>query len=220
MSSTLSTPDLDPPPRRLTPSVDISDDTVTHLSRSGRRDIKAYFADLTVEQAALLSKVLTQLPSIVRNVRREHEEQTRREMRAAFTLPARAIQDLIAEAWAHERWHEIVVKELPCIAFAEADIRCEVGPWDLRSDLLVLPHTGRSHVPLFQFDSNNAPAATWITLISVLRGENPSPSDWEILAWLLRPHPLLQNCSPLSVQPTNPQRVRQLAYSNRRERLL
>jgi hypothetical protein len=211
---------LEPPPRRLKPSVHISDDPVPSLSSSNRRVIKGYFADLTVERAALLSELLAQLPSIVRDVRKEHEEQTRREMRAAFTLPVRAIQYLTAEAWVHERWHAIVLKELSCITFAEADSRCEVGPWDVRSDLLVLAHQGRSHVPLFQFDSNNAPAASWITLVAVLRGESPTPSDWDILAWLLRPHPLLQDRSPLSVQPTNPQRVRQLAYSNRRERLL
>jgi len=218
--SSIPEPILEPPPRRLKPSVDVSDNTVPRLSGSDRRVIKAYFTDLSVEQADLLAKVLTQLPSIVKDVRKEHEEQTRREMRAAFTLPLRAIQNLTAEAWAHERWHAIVLKELPCIAFPEADSRCEVGPWDVRSDLLVLAHQGRSHVPLFQFDSNNAPAASWITLIAVLRGETPSPSDWDILAWLLRPHPLLQDRSPLSVQSANPQRVRQLAYSNRRERLL
>jgi len=209
---------INPPPRQLTASVTVSDDT--GLSRSSRRIINAYFADLTVEQTALLSRALSKIPAIVEGARKKHLEQTSREVRAAFELSVNAMNELNAQAWAHERWHEAVLKELSCISLADAEARCELGPWDARSDLLVLSHQGRSHVPAFQFDSSGAPAAAWITLIAALRGTESTPANWNILAWLLRPHPLLDNRTPLEVQATNPQRVRQLARSNTREHLL
>jgi hypothetical protein len=211
-------PDPTPPPRQLTAFVNVTDDT--EISRSSRRTISAYFAELTVEQAASLCSVLAQVPALIEEARQEHQKQMRAEMKAAFTVPLSAILTLNAQAWAHERWHEEVVNTLACISLDEAEERCDAGPWDLRLDLLVLAHQGRSYVPAFQFDSDGVPAAAWLTLIAVLRGTKSRPSDWDILAWLLRPHPLLSGGAPLDMQATNPQRVRELAYSNSREKLL
>jgi hypothetical protein len=218
MSSTSTSPALEPPPRQLTPSVKISDDAIS--TTSSRRTIKAYFSNLSIEQASILSRVLAQIPAILEGVRNKHLEQTRTAMREAFELSIDTINKLNAQAWATERWHEAVLRELSYMTLTDAAARCELGPWDARLDLLVLAHQGRSHVPAFQFDSNGAPAAAWITLIAELRRAKPIPADWDILAWLLRPHPLLNGCAPLHIQATNPQRVRQLAYANRREHLL
>jgi hypothetical protein len=216
LPSNMST--LNPPVRQLTPTVTVSDDTM--ITTSSRRTIRAYFGNLSIDQAALLSRALAMIPAILKGARSDHLKQTREAMRTAFELPIDVIKKLNAQAWAHERWHEAVVSDLSCITLADAEARCELGPWDVHSDLLVLNHCGRSHVPLFQFDSNGAPSAAWITLIAVLRGKDSIPTDWDIVAWLLRPHPLLNDRPPLDVQKTNPQRVRQLAYSNRREQLL
>lgn len=209
---------LNPPPRRLTPSVNVSADSA--VSSAHHRRIKAYFSDLSTEQATLLARVLSRVPDIMKAAMEEHLEATRREMQAAFALPFRVIQNLNEQAWVHERWHEALLKELPCITLSEATARCESGPWELRSDLLVLAHGGRSHVPGFQFDESGTPAATWITLISVLRSSESQPTDWDVLAWLLRPHPLLDKRSPMSMHQTNPQRIRLLARSASRERLV
>ena len=209
---------LDPPSRRLKPSVKVSDDTFP--DSSSRRTINAYFSDLTAEQGASISNVLAQLPTIIKDLKKEHLERTQREMRAAFTIPISVVLELNQLAWTHERWHEAVLKELPCLTLEEAIARCDAGPWDLYSDLLVLPHKGRSHIPSFQFDSSGAPSAVWITLIAELKGAKSHPEHWDILAWLLRPHPILKDCSPMSMYMKDPQRVRQLARSAKMQGLV
>ena len=209
----------EPPPRQWTPTVKLSSDA-TLPAQGSRRTVTAYFTNLTTEQAALLSKVLSDVPSVIASARQKHLQRTNSEIRAAFNLPILAIQKLNAQAWAHERWRDTVLRDLDCISLSEANVRCDRGPWDTRSDLLVLAHRGRSHVPAFQFDSIGVPSSAWITLIGALRAGESRPSDWRIVEWLLRPNPFLNDRSPMNALPVDPQRVRQLAHSAARERLL
>jgi hypothetical protein len=208
------------PARRLTPQVKIFPEESEPLSRgSNQRRVGAHFSCLTDTQAALLQEVLVELPEVLKSLKDEALMHTRQSLTHAFVLPDSVIKQYVAEAWAHEHWHELFLQQTPCISLDEADERCEHTPWDALEDLLGLAHQGSRHFPLFLFTADGPPDPWWIAVLAALRCEERS-NEWKLLAWLLRPDSLLQNRSPLEALRDDPKGVISRAkYATREEQL-
>ena len=208
------------PARRLVPRVKLFPEDPEPLSRGGdQRRVGAHFSCLTDTQAMLLKEVLAELPDVLKSLKDEALMQARQSLTKAFVLPESIIQQYVAEAWAHEHWHELFLQQTPCISLDEADERCEHTPWDALEDLLGLAHQGRRHFPLFLFTADGPPDPWWVAVLAALRCEERS-NEWKLLAWILRPHTILQIHSPLEALRNDPKRVISLAKHATREEQL
>jgi hypothetical protein len=202
---------LRPPPRRLT--LNVKTDQDQHFARNGFVSLRVHYKDLTNEQSAWVKNAMADAVTVLHALRSEGLRDAGEELAAAFAISATDLMAINASAADNERWHESVLRHLRWIDFAEAHLRCSNGPWNPRQDLLVLSHQGKLHVPSFQFNLDDGPASIWVTLIHALRTPTSAATDWDVLGWLLRPHPLLNNQPPIMMYEQMPAKVRDLAQS-------
>jgi hypothetical protein len=210
-----STPIVDvpaPPSRRLTPTVKVTLE-VGHPPRVGFTSLRAYLNNLTDAELAGLTRKLPDFVTALKELRAESLKRAGVDLLAATDLSQETLRRLNSQAADLEHWRSAVLGSLPTLNFEAAEQRCKDTPWRPRQDLLVLPHQGRLHVPLFLFDTTDKPSANWITLVTTLRTSQHRPSDWDILAWLLRPHRLLDYRAPIAEYAPSPARIRFLAQS-------
>lgn len=204
----------------MKPTVKLLDEQPEPFS-SGRdqRRLSAHFSSLTDAQADSLKDVLAALPGILKSINDEALAHARQSIKQAFALQESVVAQYIDEAWAHELWHESFLQQTPWVAMDEAIERCEHTPWDALEDLLALPHQGRRHFPRFLFTTEGTPDPWWVAVLAALRFEK-RPDEWKLLAWLLRPHSIIQNRSPLEALRENPKRVISLAqYATREDQI-
>lgn len=200
-----------PPSRRLTATANVQFDV--GLERRSYTSLSAYFGNLSDNEAAALVRVLPHVLTVLKSLRKEFLAESAVSLAAAFDYSPRTIRQLNSQAVDAYTWRESILNDLPWIGLSEATARCGDGPWNPSDDLLVLPHQGRLHVPLFLFVSDGPPSGAWVTLLATLRSHKHRPTDWDVLAWLLRPHPLLDDRLPMVVYSEAPSKVRSLANS-------
>lgn len=199
-----------PPQRQLVPKLwPFEPDGVT--PSTGRSRILVNFSQLTDDQARLLHDVLPEILVVMARISQQQQTQARALMVQTFSKSESVLNQYRQEAWTHERWHEAVLRDLPCITLKEADERCDGTPWDAEEDLLWVAHRGQRHFPLCQFTEVGPPDPRWTCLVAKAERDNQC-RGWELLAWLLTPNPFLaSNQTPMAVLPDRPRKVISLA---------
>lgn len=191
------------PSRRFEPRVRISKDSGSR--EWGRCHVHVHFSHMDDTQVKRVEEIVSALPEVLELVDQSAREDLHLTTRETLRCSADQIAALRTEAWDHERWHEVVLSELPCLTMADAEQRCQSTPWE-PEQLLVLPHRGRRYIPAFQFLEDGSPSPIWFTLMAILL-EQDRFDNWDLLAWLIRPHPAFEDRPPIDVLYADPKSV-------------
>lgn len=198
-----------PPGRSLFPTLHVSNDGAGRSARPVTLVVRG--SQLSDAQAVLLNEVLGQLPTLMGEVLAERNERARALMVHTFTQPPCVIDRFRAEARALAAWQQAVMASLPCVEMAEAAQRCSGTPWYAEEHLFWLAYRGRRCFPLCQFTAAGPPNPVWVTLVEQA-SRVADCREWELLAWLLTPHPILpEDQTPLAMIDQDPKQVIQLA---------
>lgn len=195
------------PPRHFQPTLKVFE--AADYKDRHRCQLHVYVNHLSDAQLERVKEIVDALPTVVESVNQQMRSEMKSTVEAALRRSLDQLTALNSETWNHERWHAAVLREVPCLSIADAEARCANTIWDA-DELLVLPHQGRQYVPTFQFLTDGSPSPAWATLMSVLLTQKRF-DDWDLFAWLIRPHSMLNDQSPIAAIESDPKRVRSLA---------
>jgi len=173
--------------------------------------IPIHCSQLSDDQAALLTRVLTELPTAMAKIRQQRRAEASALITRTFTQSTEVVEQYRAEAWQHENWRRSVLHDLPCLLTEEAKNRCDGTPWSASEHLLWVAHRGRRWFPLCQFTEAGPPDPAWVAVVAHAK-EIGNCYEWELLLWLMTPHPMLSgDQTPLEALSNDPKRVISLA---------